>query len=345
MKIFPYNDVKAKKYGNSYEPLKDSVIIIIVGILLLTFSSIISFKYNLLILTIITLVILIVGVILATISFTSKRNIDLSALVIDDDNLLIIKVNPLAKKRDLDNLKDRYMKKTRKSINKLMQDDKFITYLINNIDNIDEFEIVRVLNIYSEEIRDKKITLTCDLYDLKNKIIKYSRKVTILNAYSRQTEVYKFIKNYKNQDKYNMDINKVNKKRYDDLFVKNIKNLEFWLLCSLVFTFLIIIFKFFIHSSLTFISPTAKGYSPGNLTFTFVTCFAPFVSKKLLFKLTISFICTIPFYAEIMTFALTLSCYDPANDTNYVGSSKPQNYIKIAIASFIVSLLVCFVWW
>ena len=56
----------------SYEPLKDSVIIIIVGILLLTFSSIISFKYNLLILTIITLVILIVGVILATISFTSK---------------------------------------------------------------------------------------------------------------------------------------------------------------------------------------------------------------------------------------------------------------------------------
>lgn len=304
MKIFPYNDVKAKKYGNSYEPLKDSVIIIIVGILLLTFSSIISFKYNLLILTIITLVILIAGVILATISFTSKRNIDLSALVIDDDKLLIIKVNPLAKKKDLDNLKDKYMKKTRKSINKLMQDDKFITYLIDNVDNIDEFEIVRVLNIYSEEIRDKKITLTCDLYDLKNKIIKYSRKVTILNAYSRQTEVYKFIKNYKNQDKYNMDINKVNKKRYDDLFVKNIKNLEFWLLCSLVFTFLIIIFK-----------------------------------------LTIPFICTIPFYAEIMTFALTLSCYDPANDTNYVGSSKPQNYIKIAIASFIVSLLVCFVWW
>lgn len=302
MKIFPYNDVKAKKYGNSYEPLKDSVIIIIVGILLLTFSSIISFKYNLLILTIITLVILIVGVILATISFTSKRNIDLSALVIDDDKLLIIKVNPLAKKKDLDNLKDKYMKKTRKSTNKLMQDDKFITYLIDNIDNIDEFEIVRVLNIYSKEIRDKKITLTCDLYDLKNKIIKYSRKVTILNAYSRQTEVYKFIKNYKNQDKYNMDINKVNKKRYDDLFVKNIKNLEFWLLCSLVFTFLIIIFK-----------------------------------------LTIPFICTIPFYAEIMTFALTLSCYDPANDTNYVGSSKPQNYIKIAIASFIVSLLVCFV--
>lgn len=304
MKIFPYNDIKAKKYSNSYEPLKDSVIIIIVGILLLTFSSIISFKYNLLILTIITLVILIVGVILATISFTSKKNIDLSALVIDDDKLLIIKVNPLAKKKDLDNLKDKYMKKTRKSINKLMQDDKFITYLIDNIDNIDEFEIVRVLNIYSKEIRDKKITLTCDLYDLKNKIIKYSRKVTILNAYSRQTEVYKFIKNYKNQDKYNMDINKVNKKRYDDLFVKNIKNLEFWLLCSLVFTFLIIIFK-----------------------------------------LTISFICTIPFYAEIMTFALTLSCYDPANDTNYVGSSKPQNYIKIAIASFIVSLLVCFVWW
>lgn len=302
MKIFPYNDVKAKKYGNSYEPLKDSVIIIIVGILLLTFSSIISFKYNLLILTIITLVILIVGVILATISFTSKRNIDLSALVIDDDKLLIIKVNPLAKKKDLDNLKDKYMKKTRKSINKLMQDDKFITYLIDNIDNIDEFEIVRVLNIYSKEIRDKKITLTCDLYDLKNKIIKYSRKVTILNAYSRQTEVYIFIKNYKNQDKYNMDINKVNKKRYDDLFVKNIKNLEFWLLCSLVFTFLIIIFK-----------------------------------------LTIPFICTIPFYAEIMTFALTLSCYDPANDTNYVGSNKPQNYIKIAIASFIVSLLVCFV--
>lgn len=302
MKIFPYNDVKAKKYGNSYEPLKDSVIIIIVGILLLTFSSIISFKYNLLILTIITLVILIVGVILATISFTSKRNIDLSALVIDDDKLLIIKVNPLAKKKDLDNLKDKYMKKTRKSINKLMQYDKFITYLIDNIDNIDEFEIVRVLNIYSKEIRDKKITLTCDLYDLKNKIIKYSRKVTILNAYSRQTEVYKFIKNYKNQDKYNMDINKANKKRYDDLFVKNIKNLEFWLLCSLVFTFLIIIFK-----------------------------------------LTIPFICTIPFYAEIMTFALTLSCYDPANDTNYVGSTKPQNYIKIAIASFIVSLLVCFV--
>ena len=285
-----------------YEPLKDSVIIIIVGILLLTFSSIISFKYNLLILTIITLVILIVGVILATINFTSKRNIDLSALVIDDDKLLIIKVNPLAKKKDLDNLKDKYMKKTRKSINKLMQDDKFITYLIDNIDNIDEFEIVRALNIYSKEIRDKKITIICDLYDLKNKIIKYSRKVTILNAYSRQTEVYKFIKNYKNQDKYNMDINKVNKKRYDDLFVKNIKNLEFWLLCSLVFTFLIIIFK-----------------------------------------LTIPFICTIPFYAEIMTFALTLSCYDPANDTNYVGSSKPQNYIKIAIASFIVSLLVCFV--
>lgn len=303
MKIFPYNDVKAKKYGNSYEPLKDSVIIVIVGVLLLIFSSIISFKYNLLILTIITLVILIVGVILATISFTSKRNIDLSALVINDDNLLIIKVNPLAKKKDLDNLKDKYMKKTRKSINKLMQDDKFITYLIDNIDNIDEFEIVRVLNIYSKVISDKKIALTCDLYDLKNKIIKHSRKVTILNAYSRQTEVYKFIKNYKNQDKYNMDINKVNKKRYDDLFVKNIKNLEFWLLCSLVFTFLIIIFK-----------------------------------------LTIPFICTIPFYAEIMTFALTLSCYDPANDTNYVGSSKPQNYIKIAIASFIVSLLVCFVW-
>lgn len=303
MKIFPYNDVKAKKYGNSYEPLKDSVIIIIVGVLLLTFSSIISFKYNLLILTIITLVILIVGVILATISFTSKRNIDLSALVIDDDNLLMIKVNPLAKKKDLDNLKDKYMKKTRKSINKLMQDDKFITYLIDNIDNIDEFEIVRVLNIYSKEISDKKIALTCDLYDLKNKIIRYNTKVTILNAYSRQTEVYKYIKNYKNQDKYNMDINKVNKKRYDDLFVKNIKNLEFWLLCSLVFTFLIIIFK-----------------------------------------LTIPFICTIPFYAEIMTFALTLSCYDPANDTNYVGSSKPQNYIKIAIASFILSLLVCFVW-
>lgn len=303
MKIFPYNDVKAKKYGNSYEPLKDSVIIVIVGVLLLIFSSIISFKYNLLILTIITLVILIVGVILATISFTSKRNIDLSALVINDDNLLIIKVNPLAKKKDLDNLKDKYMKKTRKSINKLMQDDKFITYLIDNIDNIDEFEIVRVLNIYSKEISDKKIALTCDLYDLKNKIIRYNTKITILNAYSRQTEVYKFIKNYKNQDKYNMDINKVNKKRYDDLFVKNIKNLEFWLLSSLVFTFLIIIFK-----------------------------------------LTIPFICTIPFYAEIMTFALTLSCYDPANDTNYVGSNKPQNYIKIAIASFIVSLLVCFVW-
>lgn len=122
MKIFPYNDVKAKKYGNSYEPLKDSVIIIIVGILLLIFSSIISFEYNLLILTIITLVILIVGVILATIGFTSKRNIDLSALVIDDNKLLIIKVNPLAKKKDLDNLKDKYNMDINK-VNKKRYDD------------------------------------------------------------------------------------------------------------------------------------------------------------------------------------------------------------------------------
>ena len=303
MKIFPYNDVKAKKYGNAYEPLKNAVIIIIVGVLLLTFSSIISLKYNLLILTIIAIVILIVGVILATISFTSKRNIDLSALVIDNDSLLIIKVNPLAKKQNLDNLKDKYMKKTRKSINRLMQDDKFITYLIDNVDNIDEFEIVKVLNIYSKKVSDKKIALTCDLYDLKDKIIRYNTKITILNAYSRQTEIHKYIKDYKNQDKYNIDINKTSKKRYDDLFVKNINNLEFWLICSLVFTFLIIILK-----------------------------------------LTIPFICTISFYAEIMTFALALSCYDPANDTNCVGSNKPQNYIKIAIASFIVSLLVCFVW-
>lgn len=303
MKIFPYNDVKAKKYSNAYEPLKNATIIIIVGVLLLTFSSIISLKCNLWILTIIAIVILIVGVILATISFTSKRNIDLSALVIDNDSLLIIKVNPLAKRKNLDTLKDKYMKKTRKSINKLMQDDKFITYLIDNVDNIDEFEIVKVLNIYSKKMSDKKIALTCDLYDLRNKIIRYNAKIAILNAYSRQTKIYKYINDYKNQDKYNIYINKISKKRYNDLFVKNIKNLEFWLICSLVFTFLIIIFK-----------------------------------------LTIPFICTIPFYAEIMTFALVLSCYDPANDTNYVGSNKPQNYIKIAIASFIVSLLVCFVW-
>lgn len=303
MKVFTYNKVKAKKYGNTYAPLKNSIVIIIVGVLLLTVSSIISFKYDLLMLTVITIVVLIIGIILAVINFTSKINLDLSALVIDNDSLMVIKVNPLANKKDLNNLKNKYMKKTKKSINKLMQDDKFIAYLIENVNDINEFEITKVLNIYSKKISDKKIAITCDLYDLKNKIIKYNTKLTILNAYSRQTEIYEYIKNYKNEDKYTIDINKMNKKRYNDLFAKNIENLEFWLMCSLVFTFLIIILK-----------------------------------------LTVPFICTIPFYAEIMTFALTLSCYDPANDTNYIGSNKTHNYIKIAIASFIVSLLVCFVW-
>ena len=303
MKLFTYNDIKAKKYGNDYKPLKNMTVIIIVGVLLLTFSNIISIKYNSLVLTVITIVLLIVGVILATISFTSKKNINLSALAIDNDRLLVIKVNPLANKDDLNNLKNKYMKKTKKDINKLMQDDKFITYLINNANSINEFEIVKVLNIYNKKLSNKKIEIICDLYDLKNKIIKYNTKLIILNAYSRQTDIYKYIENYQNQDKYNIDINKTNEKRYNDLFGKNSKNLEFWLMCSLVFTFLIIIFK-----------------------------------------LTIPFICTIPFYAEIMTFALTLSYYDPANDTNYIGSNKPQFYIKIAIVSFIISLLACFVW-
>ena len=77
MKVFTYNKVKAKKYGNTYAPLKNSIVIIIVGVLLLTVSSIISFKYDLLMLTVITIVVLIIGIILAVINFTSKINLDL----------------------------------------------------------------------------------------------------------------------------------------------------------------------------------------------------------------------------------------------------------------------------
>ena len=73
---------------------------------------------------------------------------------------MVIKVNPLANKKDLNNLKNKYMKKTKKSINKLMQDDKFIAYLIENVNDINEFEITKVLNIYSKKISDKKLLLT-----------------------------------------------------------------------------------------------------------------------------------------------------------------------------------------
>ena len=304
MKIFTYVDEKARRYRNNYQPFKDSIFIVVFNLLLLLFIALVSLYFNNSNLLLIGFLGISVAIILEVINFTSKRNIDLSCLVIKDNRLLVIRVNPLVKEEDLMELVTDYnktiLKKSRK-LATLLKDEDFINYLLENIESLYQFEIVEIANIYDKKLTDKKIVINCDLYDLKYRVIKKKCKLTILNVYTRQTEVYKYIEEYKPQKKSIYKINKNNEKMLKTLYKKNISDFEFWLITSFVFYLFIIIFK-----------------------------------------LLVPYIAPIPFYALIITFSLVLSCYDRTFDTNYEGSKKPQIYIKLAIALFMFSLLLFF---
>lgn len=304
MKIFTYVDEKARKYRNNYQPFKDSIFIVVFNLLLLLFIALLSLYFNNSNLLLIGFLGVCVAIILEVINFTSKRNIDLSCLVLNDNRLMVIRVNPLVKEKDLTELITNYNKATLKKSRKLttlLKDEDFINYLLENIERLYQFEIVEIANIYDKKLTDKKIVINCDLYDLKYKVIKKNCKLTILNVYTRQSEIYKYIEEYKPQKKSIYKINKNNEKMLKTLYKKNISDFEFWLITSFVFYLFIIIFK-----------------------------------------LLVPYIAPIPFYALIITFSLVLSCYDRTVDTNYEGSKKPQIYIKLAIALFMFSLLLFF---
>lgn len=304
MKIFTYVDEKARKYSNNYQPFKDSIVIVIFNFLFLLLIALLSLYFGNSNLLLIGLLAVCVAIILEVINFTSKRNIDLSCLVLNDNRLMVIRVNPLVKEEDLTELITNYNKATLKKNRKLttlLKEEDFINYLLENIENLYQFEIVEIANIYDKKLSDKKIVINCDLYDLKYKVIKKNCKLTILNVYTRQSEIYKYIEEYKPQKKSIYKINKNNAKMLKTLYKKNISDFEFWLITSFVFYLFIIIFK-----------------------------------------LLVPYIAPIPFYALIITFSLVLSCYDRTIDTNYEGSKKPQIYIKLAIALFMFSLLLFF---
>ncbi len=304
MKIFTYVDEKARKYSNNYQPFKDSIVIVIFNFLFLLLIALLSLYFGNSNLLLIGLLAVCVAIILEVINFTSKRNIDLSCLVLNDNRLMVIRVNPLVKEEDLTELITNYNKATLKKSRKLttlLKDEDFINYLLENIENLYQFEIVEIANIYDKKLSDKKIVINCDLYDLKYKVIKKNCKLTILKVYARQSEIYKYIEEYKPQKKSSYKINKNNAKMLKTLYKKNISDFEFWLITSFVFYLFIIIFK-----------------------------------------LLVPYIAPIPFYALIITFSLVLSCYDRTVDTNYEGSKKPQIYIKLAIALFMFSLLLFF---
>lgn len=304
MKIFTYVDEKARKYSNNYQPFKDSIVIVIFNFLFLLLIALLSLYFGNSNLLLIGLLAVCVAIILEVINFTSKRNIDLSCLVLNDNRLMVIRVNPLVKEEDLTELITNYNKATLKKSRKLttlLKDEDFINYLLENIENLYQFEIVEIANIYDKKLSDKKIVINCDLYDLKYKVIKKNCKLTILNVYTRQSEIYKYIEEYKPQKKSIYKINKNNAKMLKTLYKKNISDFEFWLITSFVFYLFIIIFK-----------------------------------------LLVPYIAPIPFYALIITFSLVLSCYDRTVDANYEGSKKPQIYIKLAIALFMLSLLLFF---
>lgn len=304
MKIFTYVDEKARKYSNNYQPFKDSIVIVIFNFLFLLLIALLSLYFGNSNLLLIGLLAVCVAIILEVINFTSKRNIDLSCLVLNDNRLMVIRINPLVKEEDLTELITNYNKATLKKSRKLatlLKDEDFINYLLENIENLYQFEIVEIANIYDKKLSDKKIVINCDLYDLKYKVIKKNCKLTILNVYTRQSEIYKYIEEYKPQKKSIYKINKNNAKMLKTLYKKNISDFEFWLITSFVFYLFIIIFK-----------------------------------------LLVPYIAPIPFYALIITFSLVLSCYDRTVDTNYEGSKKPQIYIKLAIALFMFSLLLFF---
>lgn len=304
MKIFTYVDEKARKYSNNYQPFKDSIVIVIFNFLFLLLIALLSLYFGNSNLLLIGLLAVCVAIILEVINFTSKRNIDLSCLVLNDNRLMVIRVNPLVKEEDLTELITNYNKATLKKSRKLtilLKDEDFINYLLENIENLYQFEIVEIANIYDKKLSDKKIVINCDLYDLKYKVIKKNCKLTILNVYTRQSEIYKYIEEYKPQKKSIYKISKNNEKVLKELYKKNISDFEFWLITSFVFYLFIIIFK-----------------------------------------LLVPYIAPIPFYALIITFSLVLSCYDRTIDTNYEGSKKLQIYIKLAIALFMFSLLLFF---
>lgn len=304
MKIFTYVDEKARKYSNNYQPFKDSIVIVIFNFLFLLLIALLSLYFGNSNLLLIGLLAVCVAIILEVINFTSKKNIDLSCLVLNDNRLMVIRINPLVKEEDLTELITNYNKATLKKSRKLttlLKDEDFINYLLENIENLYQFEIVEIANIYDKKLSDKKIVINCDLYDLKYKVIKKNCKLTILNVYTRQSEIYKYIEEYKPQKKSIYKINKNNAKMLKTLYKKNISDFEFWLITSFVFYLFIIIFK-----------------------------------------LLVPYIAPIPFYALIITFSLVLSCYDRTVDANYEGSKKPQIYIKLAIALFMFSLLLFF---
>ena len=304
MKIFTYVDEKARKYSNNYQPFKDSIVIVIFNFLFLLLIALLSLYFGNSNLLLIGLLAVCVAIILEVINFTSKRNIDLSCLVLNDNRLMVIRVNPLVKEEDLTELITNYNKATLKKSRKLtilLKDEDFINYLLENIENLYQFEIVEIANIYDKKLSDKKIVINCDLYDLKYKVIKKNCKLTILNVYTRQSEIYKYIEEYKPPKKSIYKISKNNEKVLKELYKKNIGDFEFWLITSFVFYLFII-----------------------------------------LFKILVPYIAPIPFYALIITFSLVLSCYDRTVDTNYEGSKKPQIYIKLAIALFMFSLLLFF---
>ena len=304
MKIFTYVDEKARKYSNNYQPFKDSIVIVIFNFLFLLLIALLSLYFGNSNLLLIGLLAVCVAIILEVINFTSKRNIDLSCLVLNDNRLMVIRVNPLVKEEDLTELITNYNKATLKKSRKLtilLKDEDFINYLLENIENLYQFEIVEIANIYDKKLSDKKIVINCELYDLKYKVIKKNCKLTILNVYTRQSEIYKYIEEYKPPKKSIYKISKNNEKVLKELYKKNIGDFEFWLITSFVFYLFII-----------------------------------------LFKILVPYIAPIPFYALIITFSLVLSCYDRTVDTNYEGSKKPQIYIKLAIALFMFSLLLFF---
>ena len=304
MKIFTYVDEKARKYSNNYQPFKDSIVIVIFNFLFLLLIALLSLYFGNSNLLLIGLLAVCVAIILEVINFTSKRNIDLSCLVLNDNRLMVIRVNPLVKEEDLTELITNYNKATLKKNRKLttlLKEEDFINYLLENIENLYQFEIVEIANIYDKKLSDKKIVINCDLYDLKYKVIKKNCKLTILNVYTRQSEIYKYIEEYKPPKKSIYKISKNNEKVLKELYKKNIGDFEFWLITSFVFYLFII-----------------------------------------LFKILVPYIAPIPFYALIITFSLVLSCYDRTIDTNYEGSKKPQIYIKLAIALFMFSLLLFF---
>lgn len=318
MKIYNFDKTIAKKNNNLFHPIKDTLIIILLTLLLFSIGCLLSFFFNNPILLYFALVALILIPTLKVPNYINKKDASLMSIVQNENEIILIKNNNLTDKTGILYLTQLVSKlvdndliyfDTSLSImnevieelayhQQLMKNESFIKYIIDHIDEITGFEIYKILEINDIKKNKKSFKVNCNVFDLQNNLEFKNKTFKIFNIYEKYQDLYNQLNNYKTITNINSTIDTAKIDEYKQTYSKYSKLCNQWSIISIYLLIMQIITE--------------------------------------LFKFPIT---SILFYCVLVSSLIIIMFVEPLKNTNIDGKSDFKKYLVISIIIIILSTI------